>query len=247
MGSVSVGYFLWLGAEPSSGSQISFSIPSLEPSIPSGGLHFADSAPSARSQSGHSGDVVPETFNIKRSEISECEVKEFVDQGYLGDYRLPGDECRLAPHPDEVIVFRDQLISGLMIPCNDFVLCVLRRYRIQLHELAPDAIAHLSKFVRAMTSYGGDPEIEVFVKYFVLRCRPCRLRLQGVVHVFFFCVCVQGRRSSCFVVTAFFTSSLVPREAGFQHTVVSTCCLPVGTSCGFTRRFPAIGSISTER
>jgi hypothetical protein len=39
---------------------------------------------------------------------------------------------------------------------------VLRRFNVQVHQLTPNAVVALSKYVWAMTSYGGQPSVEVF-------------------------------------------------------------------------------------
>lgn len=68
-----------------------------------------------------------------------------------------------------------------MIPYHDFV-HVVERYRVQLHELTLTAFAHLSKFVRAMVSYRGSPDIKVFTRPFVLHYQSRRAKPNGVDH-----------------------------------------------------------------
>jgi hypothetical protein len=45
---------------------------------------------------------------------------------------------------------------------------VLHRFNVQVHQLTPNVVVALSKYVWAMTSYGGQPSVEVFVKYYCL-------------------------------------------------------------------------------
>lgn len=45
-------------------------------------------------------------------------VKELVDAGLITGYRLPVDEEKLRPEQDEVVVFRDYFVTGLVIPCH---------------------------------------------------------------------------------------------------------------------------------
>ena len=66
-------------------------------------------------------------------------------------------------------------IAGLMIPCHSFVLEVLRKYRLQLHELSPSGIVHLAKFIWAVESFGGKADVEVFAKYFSLHYQPYKI------------------------------------------------------------------------
>jgi hypothetical protein len=45
---------------------------------------------------------------------------------------------------------------------------VLRRYDVQIHQLTPNAVVALAKYVWAVTSYGGQPSVEVFAKNYCL-------------------------------------------------------------------------------
>jgi hypothetical protein len=44
----------------------------------------------------------------------------------------------------------------------------MRKFNVQIHQLTPNAIVALSKYVWATTSYGGQPLVEVFAKYYCL-------------------------------------------------------------------------------
>jgi hypothetical protein len=45
---------------------------------------------------------------------------------------------------------------------------VLRRFEVQVHQLTPNAVVALAKYVWATTSYGGQPSVEVFAKHYCL-------------------------------------------------------------------------------
>jgi hypothetical protein len=45
---------------------------------------------------------------------------------------------------------------------------VLQRYDVQIHQLTPNAVVALAKYVWAVTSYGGQPSMEVFAKNYCL-------------------------------------------------------------------------------
>jgi hypothetical protein len=73
------------------------------------------------------------------------------------------------PEPEgELVVFEAFFAAGLRLPAHQFVGEVLRRYNVQIHQLTPNAVVALSKYVWATTSYGGQPSVEVFVKYYCL-------------------------------------------------------------------------------
>jgi hypothetical protein len=45
---------------------------------------------------------------------------------------------------------------------------VLWRFEVQVHQLTPNAVVALVKYVWAATSYGGQPSVEVFAKHYFL-------------------------------------------------------------------------------
>jgi hypothetical protein len=54
------------------------------------------------------------------------------------------------------------------LPAHRFVGEVLGRFEVHIHQLTPNAMVALAKFVWAVTSYGEEPSFEVFVKNYCL-------------------------------------------------------------------------------
>ena len=52
--------------------------------------------------------------------------------------RLPGGETTPKLEPHGCVVFRDQFIAGLHMPCQDFVEEILKAYNIEMHHLTPN-------------------------------------------------------------------------------------------------------------
>jgi hypothetical protein len=68
--------------------------------------------------------------------------------------RVPGAEE--VPEPEgELVVFEAFFIAGLCLPAHCFVSEVLQKFEVQVHQLTPNAVVALAKYVWAMTSYGG--------------------------------------------------------------------------------------------
>jgi hypothetical protein len=85
--------------------------------------------------------------------------------GYFGDDvgRVPGAEE--VPKPEgELVVFEVFFTAGLCLPAHRFVAEVLQRFEVQVHQLTLNAVVALAKYIWAMTSYGGQPSVEVFAK-----------------------------------------------------------------------------------
>jgi hypothetical protein len=78
--------------------------------------------------------------------------------GYFGSgvERVPGAEE--VPEPKgELVVFEAFFIAGLRLPAHRFVSEVLWRFEVQVHQLTPNVVVALVKYVWATTSYGGQP------------------------------------------------------------------------------------------
>jgi hypothetical protein len=111
------------------------------------------------------GDTVE--FGVSR--MSSVHVQDMQQLGYFGGgvARVPGAEE--VPEPEgELVVFEAFFAAGLRLPAHRFVGEVLRRFNVQVHQLTPNAVVALSKYIWATTSYGGQPSVEVFVKYYCL-------------------------------------------------------------------------------
>jgi hypothetical protein len=61
-------------------------------------------------------------------------------------------------------VFEAFFIAGLRLPAHHFMVEVLRRFDVQVHQLTPNVVVVVAKYVWAVASYGGQPSMEVFTK-----------------------------------------------------------------------------------
>jgi hypothetical protein len=92
----------------------------------------------------HPGHTVE--FGVSR--ISSVRVQDMQQLGYFGNgvRRVPGvDEI---PEPEgEIVVFEAFFTAGLRLPAHRFVAEVLQRYEVQIHQLTPNAVVALAKYV----------------------------------------------------------------------------------------------------
>jgi hypothetical protein len=110
-----------------------------------------------------------DTVDFGVSWMSTVRMQDMQQLGYFGGgvAHVPGTEE--VPEPEgELVVFEAFFAAGLRLPAHRFVGEVLRRFNIQIHQLTPNAVVALSKYVWATTSYGGQPSVEVFAKYYCL-------------------------------------------------------------------------------
>jgi hypothetical protein len=113
----------------------------------------------------HPGDTVE--FGVSR--ISSARVQDMQQLGYFGSGvgRVPGVEE--VPEPEgELVVFEAFFTTGLCLPAHRFMAEVLRRFEVQVHQLTPNVVVALAKYVWVTTLYGGQPSVEVFAKHYCL-------------------------------------------------------------------------------
>ena len=77
--------------------------------------------------------------------------------GLRADGRLPlaangrvqcaGNEVTPSPRAGECVVFMDFLTRGLSFPLHDFVRGLLYAYGVQLHDLTPNGVLHIARFI----------------------------------------------------------------------------------------------------
>jgi hypothetical protein len=97
-------------------------------------------------------------------------VLEMQRLGYFGNgiRRAPGAED--VPEPEcELVIFEAFFAAGLRLPAHRFVVEVLQRFKVQLHQLTPNSIVALAKYAWAVSSYEGHPSVVVFAKNYCLR------------------------------------------------------------------------------
>jgi hypothetical protein len=109
------------------------------------------------------------TVEFGVSRISLVHVQDMKQLGYFGNGvgRVPGAE-EVPELEGELVVFEAFFTAGLRLPAHRFVAKVLQRFEVQVHQLTPNVVVALAKYVWAATSYGGQPSVEVFAKNYCL-------------------------------------------------------------------------------
>jgi hypothetical protein len=132
---------------------------------PPAGVSSEETLSTVAAEELRAGDTVE--FGV--SWMSSVRVQDMQQLGYFGG----GVACVLGTEevPElegELVVFEAFFAAGLRLPAHRVVGEVLRRLNVQVHQLTPNAVVALSKYVWATTSYGGQPSVEVFAKYYCL-------------------------------------------------------------------------------
>jgi hypothetical protein len=85
-----------------------------------------------------------------------------------GSRRATGSKIVPQPWGDKVIVFKSYFISVLHFHFHDFMVGVLEKFRVQIHQLTPTTIVVLSKFCLGGYNLWGTLSVEVFIKHYYL-------------------------------------------------------------------------------
>jgi hypothetical protein len=110
-----------------------------------------------------------DTVNFGVSRMSLVRVQDMQRLGYFGGEVARVPRTEEVPEPEgELVVFEAFFAAGLRLPAHRFMGEVLRRFNVQIHQLTPNVVVALSKYVWATTSYGEQPSVEVFAKYYCL-------------------------------------------------------------------------------
>ncbi|KAK1660823.1 hypothetical protein QYE76_048982 [Lolium multiflorum] len=108
------------------------------------------------------------------SAISNRDINKLRSLGFVSasedDIRLPGAVSRPKPPKGFTVMFSAFLFRGLSLPAHEFLRSLLYFYGIQLWQLTPNSILHLSIFVTVCEAYLGiDPHWGLWRKIFYVK------------------------------------------------------------------------------
>jgi hypothetical protein len=64
------------------------------------------------------------------------------------------------------VVFRDFFTAGLRLPVSKKFSDILSAYNVQIHQLTPNSIPQVLKFLWACCTFAGDNDVDAFVRHF---------------------------------------------------------------------------------
>jgi hypothetical protein len=105
---------------------------------------------------------------IGRSLMTQADLDALRLEGCFepGTCRLPGKETTPKPRKNESVVFREFFTAGLRLPVSKKFADILAAYNVQIHQLTPNSIPQVLKFLWACRTFAGDNDVETFVRYF---------------------------------------------------------------------------------
>jgi hypothetical protein len=112
--------------------------------------------------------VKARTCFIGRSLMTQADLDALRLEGCFepGICRLLGKETTSKPRKNESVVFRDFFTVGLRLPVSKKFADILAAYNVQIHQLTPNSIPQVLKFLWAHRTFAGDNDVETFVRHF---------------------------------------------------------------------------------
>jgi hypothetical protein len=110
------------------------------------------------------------SYDFGASTVSVSHIRQLESLGYFAK----GSTCELGEETIQeladnmAIVFEEFFATGLRMPPHLALTKILIKFRVQLHQLALNAFAQLSKYFSAVMSFGGKPSSDGFVKHYEL-------------------------------------------------------------------------------
>ena len=127
-----------------------------------------------------------------RSKFNPTEHRKLKKLGLLtdeGKMKIPGDETTPNPPEGYRVIFTDFLLRGLSVPVHEFLRGLLFVYGIQLYQLTPNSILHISIFITLCECFLGiHPHWGLWKRIFYLRRNNSRDAIYDVGGV---CICVR--------------------------------------------------------
>ncbi|XP_051215584.1 uncharacterized protein [Lolium perenne] len=117
--------------------------------------------------------MATEDLEWERSKISNQDINTLKRLGLMKKedaIRFPSEESYPNPPMEYRVSFVDHLIRGLSTPIHDFLRGLLFVYGIQLHQLTPNSILHISIFITLCECFlGVPPNWALWKRIFCLR------------------------------------------------------------------------------
>jgi hypothetical protein len=89
------------------------------------------------------------TFDFGTSTMGRDHIQTLEDLSYFakGVAWLPNPKSVSEPRVDTVVVFENLFIVGLRMPPHPVLTDILQKFRVQMHQLTPNAIMQIPKFI----------------------------------------------------------------------------------------------------
>jgi hypothetical protein len=121
------------------------------------------------------------SYEFGASSVTVGRIRQMESLGYFaeGSVRESGEEIVPEPNSDEAIVFEEFFSVGLWMMPHRVLTEILLKFWVQLHQLTPNAIIQMSKYIWTVLSFGGEPSSDGFTKRHELHYQAKKVPVDG--------------------------------------------------------------------
>jgi hypothetical protein len=121
------------------------------------------------------------SYDFRASLVMVSRIRKLESLGYFGEgsAREPREETVPEANPDKAVVFKDFFVVGLWMRPHPAFTEILLKFRVQLHQMTPNAIAQMSKYFLGVLSCGGEPSSDGFSKHCEKHYQPNKIAIDG--------------------------------------------------------------------
>jgi hypothetical protein len=114
------------------------------------------------------------SYDFGASIIIVGRIRQLEALGYFpeGSACEPGEEVIPKPADNKAVVFEEFFAAGLQRLPQPVLTDILVNYKVQIHQLTPNAFAQRSKYFWAVMSFNGKPSSDGFANRYELHYQP---------------------------------------------------------------------------
>jgi hypothetical protein len=143
---------------------------------------------------------LPPSFVFGESKVTTNMIRDYEAAGFFpaGTGRAPLDEQIPTPEDGEVVVFRDFFTCELRFPCDPILTAILDAFSVKIHQLSPNSLLEVSKFIWIMKTFCCNFVAGVFTQFFELVIVPDVIKVDDgqFYEAHYTCCTFNGRRQN---------------------------------------------------
>jgi hypothetical protein len=140
---------------------------------------------------------VERSYDFGSATVTVGCIRQLEALGYFieGSAHEPSEEVVPDPGGDGAVVFEEFFAARLRMSLQPTLTDILLKFRVQLHQLTPNAFAQFSKYFWAVLSFNEKPSGNGFAKCYELHYQPKKVDADGVEkYQQFDCINFHARR-----------------------------------------------------
>jgi hypothetical protein len=140
-----------------------------------------------------------QSYFFRLSTVAVSRIHGMINRGYFAEgmaHEL-GEETIPEPNSDKAVFYEEFFSASLRMPSHPVLADILLKLQLQIHQLTPNVIVQLSKYIWAVTSFEGVRSAQGFAKRYELHYQPMKMEVDRVeVQGQYRCISFHVKRGS---------------------------------------------------